>query len=135
MLGAEAFINCSNLETVKMLPVCDDQNGSLIILGDRCFGYCGKLKEVVLPEGLQTIGKECFIECSSIPSLVLPSSTLIIGPRAFSGCTALQTVSTRTPQPHPASFNGAAPALAPASAPIPAKSFVGERAFANLNLL
>ena len=91
-----AFYNALNVKRI-VLPK------SIKIIGDHAFGNAG-LKELTLPEGLETIGKLAFAcdlvdgntthpqVSSNLESVVFPSSVTSIGPRAFEGQLKLGTI-------------------------------------------
>ncbi len=51
------------------------------------------LREIVLPEGVETIESEAFSGCTALEKVTLPKSLKTIGSLAFSGCTALKELS------------------------------------------
>lgn len=61
-----AFADCISLRTVKL-------HTGLKKLGDKTF-YHTDLRDVELPNGLETIGKEAFGKCLSLKRLVIPNS-------------------------------------------------------------
>jgi hypothetical protein len=50
------------------------------------FGGCTSLKELVLPDGLESIGNHSFFRCSSLESLIIPESVTLMGQFLFEGC-------------------------------------------------
>ena len=87
-IGAGAFANCTNLESIK---VPEGQT----TLGLSTFSGCTNLKEVILPESLVSIGTNCFENCTSLTSITIPKNVTNIDggdDSAFSGCTNLTTV-------------------------------------------
>ena len=56
----------------------------------RTFSYCDRLKEIVLPEGLETIGYNAFDGCSALERIDIPASVTYIGEAAFVYCTGLE---------------------------------------------
>ena len=56
----------------------------------RTFSYCDRLKEIVLPEGLETIGYNAFDGCSALERIDIPASVTYIGEAAFVYCTSLE---------------------------------------------
>lgn len=60
-------------------------------LGENCFAYCPKLKEVNLPSTLKGIHAGCF-EGSGIEEIVIPEGVEFLGRSAFADCQELTTV-------------------------------------------
>jgi len=52
----------------------------------------GRLKKVVIPEGVTEIPYQAFNDCDSIKSIVIPDSVRVIGGAAFYGCDNLTSV-------------------------------------------
>lgn len=75
-----AFYMCSSLEKITFA-----ENGALTTIGEGAFAECGRLKVVVLPEGLTTIGSEAFSKCDSLVSITIPKGVTQMGYRAFWG--------------------------------------------------
>lgn len=65
-------------------------------LSRYAFGYCKKLKEILLPENLEAVGSQAFYECVSIEQLVIPENVRIVSRSAFCGCSNL--ISIRLPE-------------------------------------
>lgn len=57
---------------------------TLKIIGDSTFKNL-KVKELVLPEGLQSIGSQAFMGCDELEKINLPSTLKYLGGAAFSG--------------------------------------------------
>ncbi len=53
------------------------------------------IKEVILPEGIESIGPYAFANLTAMTHIVLPSTLERIDYGAFYGCTALQSIATR----------------------------------------
>ena len=67
---------------------------SQIVTGQHsqaAFGF-NPLKEIVIPEGYETIGNDWFAVCDELVKVVLPSSLRTIGVGTFAGCTKLADV-------------------------------------------
>lgn len=67
---------------------------SQIVTGQHsqaAFGF-NPLKEIVIPEGYETIGNDWFAVCDELEKVVLPSSLRTIGVGTFAGCTKLADV-------------------------------------------
>ena len=82
-----AFYN-AGLKALQLPP-------SQIVTGQHsqaAFGF-NPLKEIVIPEGYETIGNDWFATCDELEKVVLPSSLRTIGVGTFAGCTKLAEVS------------------------------------------
>lgn len=84
MVGGFAFANCANLEKAVLECKATSING--------LFTECRKLKEVVLPEGLELIENYSFRYCESLKSIKLPSTIKKLGYEAFASCTSLEQI-------------------------------------------
>ncbi len=59
---------------------------------EQQFGLCHSLREVSLPEGLETIGAYVFQDCQNLQEISFPSTLKEIGEMAFLKCLALEEV-------------------------------------------
>ena len=84
-IEARAFINCTNLATVKFLN--DD-----LAMANSIFEGCTSLKSIVLPVNLQYIPASCFANCSSLETIDFPISLTLINGGAFKNCTSLSEI-------------------------------------------
>ncbi len=75
----------SGLSRIEILNGCQ-------ALGNYAFFECETLKEVVLPETLESIGVRAFAGCEALWSIKLPDSLTTIRENAFWGCDSLLTV-------------------------------------------
>ena len=62
-------------------------------ISDACFYGCDKLKNVELPETLETIGSIAFHYCTALEEITLPDSVRKISIDAFSKCSSLRYIS------------------------------------------
>lgn len=67
-IGAGAFASCIFTEVHL-------ENTRITVLPEKCFGWCGRLTKVVLPDTLLTIENNAFVECSRLERLVVPEYT------------------------------------------------------------
>ena len=81
-IGAYAFSDCENLESVE-LP-----NTVTKISGYAFYG-CSGLTSVTIPNSVTSIGNYAFYGCSGFTSVTIPNSVTSIGNYAFWGCTGL----------------------------------------------
>lgn len=75
-----------NVWSVKFL-------GNPIELGPGCFSGCSSLKEIALPDSIQTICDEAFSGCTSLKKVRLGSGLQSIEDYAFENCTSLKYIS------------------------------------------
>ena len=45
----------------------------------RTFSYCDRLKEIALPEGLESIGYNAFDGCGALERIDIPASVTYVG--------------------------------------------------------
>lgn len=83
-LGKEVFINCANLEYVKL-------SDSLAEIPANTFQGCVALSEVVLPKNLNKIGVSAFAG-TALTEVTIPATVTEIGNFAFDGCAQLAKV-------------------------------------------
>ena len=81
-ISNEAFINCSNLQSV-IIP------NNVIYIGDYSFSGCNRLSIVSIPNSVTKIGKEAFYGCTGLKNLILGKGVSYIGEYAFYACNNL----------------------------------------------
>ena len=74
-LGNQSFYACPELESVVM--------ESAVQTGEWSFQNCTKLKQMTLPNTLESIDGGAFSGCSSLKSMVIPKSVQFLGGWAF----------------------------------------------------
>jgi hypothetical protein len=74
-LGNCAFYSCPELVSVVL--------ESAVQTGEWSFQNCAKLKEVTLPNTLESIDGGAFSGCSSLQSIVIPNSVMFLGGWSF----------------------------------------------------
>lgn len=90
--GEVTIISCEeSLEGSIEIPSYID-NYPVTKIGDFSFAYCGKITNIVLPNGIQSIGSNAFSNCISLTQITLPSSVSIIDNHAFRGCFSLTNI-------------------------------------------
>jgi len=92
------ILNCKGQEELKEV----DLSFSLKLKYIN-FNYCHELKDIILPENLQTIGKECF-GSSELVIITLPKNLKTIEAQAFYMCDNLTTVYCKASVPP--TYNG-----------------------------
>lgn len=60
------------------------------------FGLCGKLTQIVIPEGVERIGAFAFHGCEGLTEVTIPDSVKILENHAFAGCKNLEQVNFGT---------------------------------------
>lgn len=80
-----AFNGCSNLKEIR-LP------NSLETMGIDCFMDCRSLGKVVFGNSLKTIPASAFSNCFRLTEVVFTNSITVIGGSAFMGCSRLKNV-------------------------------------------
>ncbi|MCH5154763.1 MAG: leucine-rich repeat protein [Clostridiales bacterium] len=108
-IGQSAFYGQNYLESVKLTANNNAQ------IGESAFAAnsdSGRIKTLVLPNGLKEIAEAAFFNCNSLTELTVPASVTSIGKRAFGNCFALEKLTLN---------NGVAS--------------IGESAFCNCNAL
>lgn len=86
-LGEGCMRSMSDLKTVTFAPGC-----RLRELPKNCFMLSNRLKNIVLPDGLERIGAESFEGCGSLKEIAIPANVKRIDAGAFSGCTNLEHI-------------------------------------------
>ena len=101
----QAFANCPAIQKIEIPDSVTtigrrafyastglaDRNGMVIVRG-ILFRYCGKAKQVVIPEGVTEIGDMAFLNCKSLESISVPDGVVRIGDSAFEGCKKLRSI-------------------------------------------
>ena len=85
-IGTSAFSNCENLSSVRVsknwqLVLC--HSGVSTVNTSSPFVSCPKLKEIVLPEGMELIPQYAFQNIDNVPEFSFPQSLKKIGGSAF----------------------------------------------------
>ncbi len=80
-IGERAFISCLKLDSVIVPP-----SVSYVGPGAFCYNYNGRIKKVLLPEGIDTIRFETFHGCVKLREVNIPSTVVHIDTMAFTEC-------------------------------------------------
>lgn len=83
-LPAFCFYYTRSLQSVTL--------GNVTKLGERVFGYCNQLTEIVWSGKLEEIGSRAFTNCTALTRLVIPDSVTKIDGYAFQNCTSLEAL-------------------------------------------
>ncbi len=83
-MAAKAFYKCKGMLSA-VLP------NNITIIPELAFGECSNLKEIHLPDSLQSIGNEAFVVCG-LTEIDIPPATKAIGYHAFTSCHNLSEI-------------------------------------------
>ena len=121
--GSNAFIGCNSLQKTNYLgdiaqwcairfdggyanPICQSHNlwlngeevkelaipNTVDSIGNNQFDCCASITSVDIPNSVTYIGNGAFYKCSSLTTITIPSSVTTVEDRAFSGCDSLVTL-------------------------------------------
>ena len=74
-------------------------------LEDNAFSECGKIKQIIMPEGLETIDGAAFMNCAGLTEININENVRTVGLAAFLGCEALKTVNIASIAPKDVAAN------------------------------
>ena len=77
------FMNCTGITAIHLSPSVKRLTG---------FTGCKGLKELVIPNTVNSIGNYAFKDCKGLKSIVIPESVMLIGESAFEDCKRLKEV-------------------------------------------
>lgn len=92
-IGTWAFDLCNSL--VSAGPIgsgCNFEYGWQEEIPENAFSRCGKLANIIIPDGIKKIGSSAFSYCTSLTGLKLPDGLLSIENSAFTNCTNLASI-------------------------------------------
>lgn len=82
-----------NFEPSEELVIPDEIDGvKITAIGWSAFSGCANLKQLILPEGIQTIESCAFKDCVNLESFLVPKSVTSIDWGIFSGCDKLEII-------------------------------------------
>ena len=76
----------------KLTKVTFEEGSKLTAISASCFANCTALKEITLPDTVESIGYNAFFGCTALQKIKLSSSLKSIGSSAFSSCSALESI-------------------------------------------
>ena len=83
-IGSGAFLECRQLETVKIA-------NSVTNIGGSAFGYCESLTSIEMPNSMTNLGA-AFHDCTNLTSITIPNGITKIEFNAFRDCTSLTSI-------------------------------------------
>ncbi|MBQ2248138.1 MAG: leucine-rich repeat protein [Tidjanibacter sp.] len=90
-IGVYSFGFCSNLQSVTLASVKE--------IANYAFYYCPELREINLPENLETIGNLAFYKCEKLEEIEIPANVTTIGNKVFDSCATLSRVFSKATTP------------------------------------
>lgn len=84
-IGDEAFKSCYRLKEITMPD-------SVNSIGLRAFWLCNNLTKVIIPSSVTSIRDYAFLDCKNLTNIEIPSSVTNIGEGTFQGCSSLTKV-------------------------------------------
>ena len=98
-IGEGAFYSCRALKSVHISNIkawCgimfDDYDSNPLYYAKHLFVNGEEIKDLVIPNSVESIGGNAFYSCSGLTSVTIPSSVTSIGNSAFSHCSGLTYV-------------------------------------------
>lgn len=85
-MGQFVFAGCEAMTKAEL------DSTKLTVLPDRTFCNCKRLKDVKLPNSIETIGKRAFSYCEDLETLEFGSNVKTVGDYAFEKCADLREV-------------------------------------------
>ena len=76
----------------KLTKVTFEEGSKITAIPARCFADCTALKEITLPDTVESIEQAAFLNCIALQKIVLSSALKSIDYIAFSGCAALESI-------------------------------------------
>ncbi len=98
-IGYQAFRECTGLTKTNYTGTIADWCKIKVRIADNTIYYSHnfyindvEIKDLVIPDGVDTIGNNAFYGCSGLTSVTIPNSVTTIGEDAFRDCTGLTSV-------------------------------------------
>ena len=98
-IGDAAFLNCSGLTSVHISDIaawCNikfvNSYSNPLVHAHHLYLNGEEVKDLIIPNSVESIGKYAFYNCSGLTSVTIPNSVTSIGVSAFSGCSGLTSV-------------------------------------------
>ena len=85
--------------TIQQTVNANGVDCKVVAISDGAFARWRVIKEVVIPEGVETIGAGAFYWCFNLRKIVFPSTITYIGENAFEGDDVLTVVESHIPNP------------------------------------
>ena len=87
IIGNQAFKGCGRLRDIVL-------NDGLTTIEEYAFYSCAKLKAIDIPDSVTQIGNCAFSQCILLKSLTFPTGVLLnkMGSQCFAGCRSLETL-------------------------------------------
>ena len=80
------------LDIYPVVSLQNNQGSGRNIFAKKDYESNTTVKEVIIPQGLETIGDRAFRGCANIESIEIPSTVTSIGESAFSNCNSLTSI-------------------------------------------
>ena len=97
--SVETIIGSSFKNFTSLSALTFEGSSSLKEIRGDAFCGCDALKEVDLPEPLETIGASAFSSCDALETIKLPNTLKVINNNAFNYCNAVKDVYAYMPRP------------------------------------
>ena len=98
-IGYDAFENCSGLTSVHITDLAawciilfSENDSNPLYYAHHLYINGEEIKDLVIPNSVESIGKYAFANCSNLTSMTIPNSVTSIGDNAFLGCSDLISV-------------------------------------------
>lgn len=89
--GKATITGCT--ENIPFMEIPQTIDGYAVVgIGSQAFDECNDLREVTIPEGVETIEGYAFDQCKNLTALYLPNSLTSIGENAFRSCQSLERI-------------------------------------------
>lgn len=84
-IGVQAFGKCSALKTIDFYGADGADKGNLISIDNSAFRECTALREVKIPDTVETLGSYVFATDTALEKIVIPDSVTRVGALLISG--------------------------------------------------